>query len=366
MKFIYFDFDQHNNPLLGAGQGRATWAVGKELVKLGHQVQVICSRYPGSVDRIESGIAYRHIGLGSKWIKLNNLAYLFAAPLYALKLKPNHAEVIIECSTAPTSTLLTPLCTKIPVVILPSMFNAAEFAKKYKLPFHLIERWGIQFYKYALPYSKIDNAKLLQLNPQLTTKIVQQGVEALYFDLPHNQPQHYLFLSRFDIEQKGIDLLLKSYKAAEAKLRYPLVIAGHGPDEAKIKALITSLKLDDKVKIVGSAYGEKKYQLMSQAVAVMFPSRHDEMCLWTVEALAAGLPHVVFDIPENYWLPAEATYKIPAFDTQAFGQALVKVAQPELNKNMRTAARKFARQFSWKKVAEETAAFVKSQVLKQN
>lgn len=358
MRILYFDFDDHRNPLLGAGQGRATWAVGQELVKLGHDVTVVCSKYPGFQDRTEVGIRYIHIGLGTKSIQLNNAAYLIAAPLYARKVTHKQFDICIECSTAPTSTLLTPLFTRVPVVVLPSMFNAREFTKKYKLPFYLVEEWGIKHYRYAMPYSSVDSAKLHALNPSLSLRCIQQGVESHFFEIPHREPKHFLFLSRFDIAQKGIDLLLESYALVKDKTSYPLVIAGHGPDENKVQLLIRRLRLQDKVKMVGSAYGALKHSLLSDAVAVVFPSRHDEMCLWTVEALASGMPHVVFDIPENYWIPAEAAIKVPAFDTAKYAEALLKVTVPAENKRMRLSARAFARDFSWEKVARETARFL--------
>ena len=71
----FLDFDDIRNPLLNGGQARATFEVGTRLVKKGHKVTVISSRYPGYKDRKENGIYYKHIGLGTGNIKVNNVFY---------------------------------------------------------------------------------------------------------------------------------------------------------------------------------------------------------------------------------------------------------------------------------------------------
>lgn len=358
LKIVFLDFDDIKNPLLGAGQARATLEVGKRLAEKGHQVTVICSKYPEYQDRIENGIMYKHIGIGTKNIRLNNVAYILTTPLVVRKIK--NADVIIECFTAPISTLFSPLFTKIPVIGLPSMFNAREFARKYKLPFHWIEKFGFKFYKYLLPYSEVDSTKAKRLNPNITYKIVPQGVGKEYFAIRQRRPKYILFLGRFDIAQKGIDLLLQAYVRVADRIKFPLVIAGHGPDENKIKQLIKELNLEKSVKIVGPAYGEKKFKLMSEALYVAFPSRHDEMCLWALEALASGLPIVGFDIPESRWLDSDVALKAKAFDVDHYSQLLVGATNSSLNKKMSANSRRYAMQFSWENVADEFDSFFKT------
>src|SRR5260221_9438889 len=102
MNIIFLDFDDIKNPLLGAGQAKATREVGIELIKMGHQITVISSKYPGYKDRKEDGITYRHIGLLSNRIRLNNIFYILSLPFAVRKLK---GDIIVECFTAPISTL---------------------------------------------------------------------------------------------------------------------------------------------------------------------------------------------------------------------------------------------------------------------
>lgn len=346
----FLDFDDIRNPLLGAGQAHATMEVGKRLVAKGHRVTVFCSRYPGSKDRIEDGIEYRHIGLGTNWLKLNNLAFLVAAPLAVRKIR---ADLIIECFTAPISTLFSPLFTSIPVIGLPSMFNAREFTKKYKLPFHWVERIGMKFYRYLLPYSEIDRAKAKRLNPLIHTEIVPQGVGEEFFKIPRKKPEYILYFGRLDIAQKGIDLLLAAYARVAAKISYPLVIAGHGPDQTRVEKLIRKHHLEDRVSLIGPIYGDKKAAVFSRALFVAFPSRHDEMCLSTLEVLAAGLPIVGFDIPESSWISHTVSLKAPAFRVDQFADMMLAATNPATIDLLAANTRSFASRFTWDSVADK-------------
>lgn len=354
LHIAYLDLDDIRNPLLAAGQATATYNVGSRLAARGHKVTVYCSKYPGYKDRIQDGIHYKHIAVGTKWIKLNNALYIMLLPFYVRKIK---ADVIIESFVAPISTTFAPLFTKIPVIGLPSMFNAREFAKKYHFPFHWIESFGMKFYKYILPYSDIDSAKAKRLNPNIEFKIVTQGVGEEYFAIKHKKPEYILFLSRFDVAQKGIDLLLQAYAKVANKIKYPLVLAGHGPDVEQIKKMITDLKLEKKVTIIGPTYGDKKFEVMSKALYVTFPSRHDEICLWALEALAGGLPLIGFDLPESKWMSDKASIRAKCFDVNDYAKALLKAADPKVSVKMRKDSRAFARKFAWKNVIDAYEPF---------
>ncbi len=359
---MYLDFDDIKNPLLGAGQATATYEVAKRMVKRGHRITVLSSRYPGYDDRIQEGIQYKHIGLGSARIKLNNIFYILAIPFAVPKIK---ADIIIECFTAPVSTLCSPAFTDIPVIALPSMFNAREFSRKYKLPFYLVERYGVRFYKYVMPYSIVDNAKIVALNPRITSKLVPQGVGDEYLAIVRKKPEHILFLGRYDIAQKGIDLLIEAYAKVADIIGLPLVIAGHGPDEKIIQKLIRDRGLTESVRMIGSLYGKEKYDVMARSAFVAFPSRHDELSLWSLEALGAGLPVVSFDLPEARWMPDSVALKAKPFDVDEYTRLLVQATNEELNKSMSVNARAFAKTYSWDRVVQDFEDFMREILQKE-
>jgi len=328
MKIAIIDMDDLKNPFWGAGAARAT----REVVR------------------------YIHRGINLKSARLTNITFIASIPFFIRKIS---ADLIIENFHAPTSVSFSPVFTKTPVIALPAMFNAHEFAKKYHFPFHWIEKFGMRFYKYMLPYSINDSVKANKLNPELIYKIVPQGVSKEFFMIRHKKPKHILFLGRFDIWQKGIDMLIKAYAKVKDQIKYPLVIAGHGPDEKKIRSLIKELSLEKLVKIVGPAYGKKKQKLISEALFVAFPSRHDEYSVWSLEALASGMPLICFDLPESKWLTGKISLKAKPFDIDQYSQLLLKATDAKVISEMRKEARQFAKKYSWEKVAKDFESFFK-------
>lgn len=355
LNITFLDFDDIKNPLLNAGQARATLEVGSRLAKKGHHVDVISSKYNQSKNRLENGLNYKHIGFSTPNIRLNNLIYILSLPFVVPRIK---TDVIVECFTAPISTLFSPLWTKTPVVAVPTSFEADRFSKLYKLPFEAVEKFGLKFYKYALPYTDTFDSKFKLGNPAIKTSIVPEGVGPEYFAIKRKKPEFILFLGRFDVGQKGIDLLLEAYAKVQDKISYPLVLAGKGPDQEKISQLIKNLKLESKVKIVGPAYGEKKFELLSKALFVAFPSRHEGFSLFVLEAMAASLALVSFDIPSLSWLPKNAIYKARMFDVNEYAKQLVKATDKAVVVKKGQDLRKVARNYTWEKVATEYEKFL--------
>lgn len=361
LHIIFLDFDDIKNPLLGAGQARATVEVGRRLVKMGHKLTVICSRYPGYKDRKENGLFYKHIAIGSSKIRLNNVFYILMLPLTILRLR---GDVIVECFTAPITTLFSPLFTKIPVVAIPTSFEAERFAKLYHVPVDRIERFGLRFYKYFLPTSSYFEEKMRKHNQKVVTKIIPEGVGEEFFSIRKRKAEHILFLGRIDMSQKGIDLLLKAYAKSRKKIGYPLVIAGLGPDEGKVLKMIKKLKLENDVILVGPSYGEKKYKLLSRSLFVAIPSRHEGFSLFALEALASALPVVAFDIPGLSWCEGEFCRKAKRFDVEEYSKLLIKTAKNKDLQSIGKKGREFARNFTWEKVAADYEDFFYKEVLR--
>jgi len=361
MKITFLDFDDIKNPLLGAGQAKATFEVGRRLVKKGHRVEVLCYSYPGSKNRMEEGISYNHIGIPTKNIRLNNALYILLLPFFVARLK---SDVIVECFTAPVSTLLSPLWTKIPVIGLPTSYEAERFTSLYKLPFNLIERFGSKCYKYFMPYTLFFQEKMKKANPKIISRVIPEGVGDEFFQIKKKSDEFILFIGRFDIGQKGIDLLLHAYAKASKKIKYPLVIAGLGPDEAKIRALIMQLGLEKKVTFMGAAYGDLKSDLLARAVLVAMPSRHEGFSLFSLEALASGNGIAAFDIPGFSWASENVVMKAKPYGVNEYAKLLEETSKASKMKKMHSEARKFAKNYSWENVADQFESFFKY-VLKQ-
>lgn len=102
-------------------------------------------------------------------------------------------------------------------------------------------------------------------------------------------PLHVVYVGRI-AENKGVFEAV----AALGQLRdqgrmMRLTIAGGGPDEARLRALVAELSLDDRVHFAGPLYGEAKDALWRSAHVFAFPTYHREGLPYALlEAMAVG------------------------------------------------------------------------------
>jgi glycosyltransferase involved in cell wall biosynthesis len=90
------------------------------------------------------------------------------------------------------------------------------------------------------------------------------------------------------VREKGLDTAIR----AAAGAGVPLVVAGTGPDEARLR----SLAVGSDVRFAGWVDGPELGRVRSGAAMLLAPSRCEEACPYSVlEGLAAGLPVLVSD-----------------------------------------------------------------------
>jgi glycosyltransferase involved in cell wall biosynthesis len=120
-------------------------------------------------------------------------------------------------------------------------------------------------------------------------------------------------------EEKGFDTAIAAARSAGV----PLVIAGAGPDEARLRGLAAG----GSVRFVGRLDRATLGNLRRRAAVVLAPSRWEEPCPYSVlEALAAGVPVLASDrggLPEVVGRDGI----VPAGDADAWSAALSELWQ---------------------------------------
>jgi glycosyltransferase involved in cell wall biosynthesis len=99
----------------------------------------------------------------------------------------------------------------------------------------------------------------------------------------------YLYLGRLE-SYKGIDLAIK----ACAKTNSKLLIAGKGSDEERLKKLRDKLGMQRKIKFLGFINSDKKFKLLFQCKALLFPVKDEDFGIVPLEANAAGCPVIAY------------------------------------------------------------------------
>jgi glycosyltransferase involved in cell wall biosynthesis len=104
-------------------------------------------------------------------------------------------------------------------------------------------------------------------------------------------------MGRFDVETKGLDLLLHALASLEPGTRPRMKL--HGPDwrggKQQTADLVRELGLEAYVAIGPPLYGSEKWDALRDCGLFVFPARWDGQSVMLLEAAAAGAPLVVTD-----------------------------------------------------------------------
>ena len=132
----------------------------------------------------------------------------------------------------------------------------------------------------------------------------------------------FLYAGRLDPE-KGLDVLLRAF----GRVPGALVLAGSGPEEARLRALA-----DGRVRFLGPLDRDELPAVYAQADAFVLPSRSEPWGMVLNEAAAAGLPLVAtegagaaHDLVED----GVNGFRVPVDDEEALAAALTRLAEDE-------------------------------------
>ena len=186
--------------------------------------------------------------------------------------------------------------------------------------------------------------------------VIHSGVEPELFALAERrEPERFLLCLSTLHPHKNLDRLVRAY-AALGRSDFDLVIAGlRGFYAKELEALIASLDLGG-VRITGWISREEVHELLRTAWAAIQPSTFEGFGLPVLEAMAAGVPLECSDIaPFREITGGRVAMFDPANET-AIGKAIQRLMD---NPPDTTAAREYAREFTWERTARQTIEVLK-------
>jgi len=132
-------------------------------------------------------------------------------------------------------------------------------------------------------------------------------------------------------------------------------------DEKKIHSIVHNKKISKNIKFLGHISGKKKEQILSNTKIFLHTSRSETFGISILEALASGIPTIVFDIPGLSWIPNDCIVKIPAYDTKKYAEAITSLLHDkEQREQLSIRAREFARNYTWENVANQYDDYIQS------
>ncbi|MGH7737477.1 MAG: glycosyltransferase [Candidatus Tyrphobacter sp.] len=142
--------------------------------------------------------------------------------------------------------------------------------------------------------------------------------------------------------EKSLEQLLRAV-ALSGRSDFTLAVAGDGPARADLEELAVDLGIAARVRFLGEIRRERLPDLYASSDAFVFPSTTETQGIVLAEALAAGLPAIAADTPQNRDVLGETGLFVRS-EAKAFAAALDRLAAPtdEERARARTGAARFA------------------------
>jgi glycosyltransferase involved in cell wall biosynthesis len=374
-RLSYYSFDSLGNPWVSGGGAVRDFEVLKRFAR--HtEVTLYTGRYPGFRDRdhaVEGGIVrVRGLGFGSSnW--LCRLSFSLAANLRILF---DRASLIGN-----SASIYAPVLTGL---LRPGRFYAvyhhhvgARSMEKFGLLGWIpraLEAVMLRFGKRYVISNATLAAKVARLNPGSRVFTTFNGFDAGLLTLearPAPAP-FILFIGRFDVYMKALDLLIPAWAQAARDQGIDLVLAGRafGTDLEKVKALIAEaqgeVQGEGRTDASGTSIGRvrmeleiseaRKAELLSSCLFFASPSRFEGFGIAALEANAAGRAVLATDTDgfRDSLALGETALAIPPEDSAALREGLRRlIADEALRETLGRSGRQRAQGFSWDAIAEK-------------
>jgi len=151
---------------------------------------------------------------------------------------------------------------------------------------------------------------------------------------------------------KNIERLIKVIRSIEVPLK---IVCSRNVFSKRLEKKVRLLKAENLVEFLGFIPDKKLVSLYHQASALIQPSLMEGFDLTVVEAMAAGLPVIISDIPVHREIAGEAAIFFNPCDVNQMTVAIKQVIQsPKLQKSLCQKGLKQVKQYQWSKTASQT------------
>jgi len=135
-----------------------------------------------------------------------------------------------------------------------------------------------------------------------------------------------------------------------------LIIVGHGPKKQPLQEQVKDLSISNKVDFYENLPRKQLLKLLKQSHLFCLPSVVEGFGLVTIEAMAAGLPVILADIPINHEVTQDkGALFYQSKNPQDLADKLEKIiSNKKLYSNKSKQALELAKTYSWQKIYQKT------------
>lgn len=359
----------------GAGVGHYTYHLVRNLLKVDTKNTYYLyfdHRVPDTKEFVQENVRIKQLPF-SQYNKFMPFAYshmLISAYLLKHGLDVFHSPITSLPLTYPKKSIVT--VHDLAIYKNPAWFPSQIFSTRLLVPRSLSAAEHI----IAVSESTRKDLKTLFNIPAKKMSVVYEGVHVQKISVRNqsidslkrfNLSSRYIFFVGTIEPRKNIATLLRAYrKFLDADAKYPrvrfadyqLVLAGaKGYKHEEVFEAIKELKLTKQVKYLGYVTHNQKIELIKRAACFAFPSSYEGFGLPVMEAMALGTPVITSNISSLPEITGNAALRVNPENDLALAEAMKElIATPALQQRLRTAGMARARDFSWRRAAEETLA----------
>ncbi len=278
-------------PHLGGIENRMH-VTSKHLAKRGHDVTVLTAQLPGTPAEEETEYGYRIVRVPSKFYNIYNPPYVTSrGVLDALgSISPDIVNYNYRWAFSFDG-------------------EVSRYPGKKVFTYHNMWGEGVGYQRYiseandALYRKKLDRYDhIVAVTDYVRNDLIRRGIDPAKVtsvdncldtvpNISRTEGDFILSLGRL-VATKGLDYLIEAMRDVD----YRLVICGTGPEEKKIRRLISKFGLEGRVEVKGWVSEEEKNRLMDTCRFFVMPSIYESYGLAALEVMSYGKPIVCTDV----------------------------------------------------------------------
>ncbi len=166
---------------------------------------------------------------------------------------------------------------------------------------------------------------------------------------------YVLWLGRFDLEHKGVDMLIDAVALLDPAERPQVRLCG--PDsrvggKQEVGGLIRERQLDAWIHVEPAVHGPAKYERLARAAGFIYPSRWEGFGNSAAEAVVTGVPTVVTPYPLGRYLAARDAAILVDATPQGLADGLRALHSPRARAVARRGAEIARADLAWDRVTQ--------------
>ncbi|MCK5322187.1 MAG: glycosyltransferase family 4 protein [Candidatus Aenigmarchaeota archaeon] len=363
----------HEFPPYGGGAGHAMSNFSRELVKEGHDISVLTSKYSGdkSYEEIDGVKVYRVFSFRKSIHESSSVGiilYLFFGFIAYRRILKNEKFDRVYAFFSVPSGLIAYIGKKLYDVDYAVLLRGSDVpgfdSHKWNVVYSLFKSLIIRIWKNAVIVVPNSYAlgELARESLDIKYKIVYNGIDINKFYPVRTERKHkgqkirLISVSRI-IKRKGFQYLFRALSEISSRnsFDYELLIVGVGEYQDTLESLAEDFEISDKIKFVGYVNNTKLVKLYNSSDIFVLPSLAEGMSNSVLEAMACGLPLIVTDVGGSRELVDGNGIVVAPKDSDALINALSSLATKSvLRDKMGCKSEEIAKKkFSWSRVTQD-------------